>query len=162
VTAGAPAPFVIAPAVTPDDLVAAADLFRDYSDFLKVDLGFQDFETELATLPGKYAPPGGVLLLARDAAGSAVGCVALRPLDDAYCEMKRLYVAPPARGTGLGKALMEAIVAEGRRRGYRAIRLDTLPEMTVAQAMYRAAGFESIAPYYETPVDMICLELGLS
>ena len=161
-TAGAPAPFVIAPAASPDDLIAAGRLFRDYAVFLKVDLCFQDFEAELAALPGKYEPPRGALLLAFDAQRHPVGCVALRPLDADCCEMKRLYVAAAARGAGLGKALMNAVIAEARRIGYRAIRLDTLPQLTTALRMYEAAGFARIAPYYATPVaPTVFLELPL-
>ena len=126
-------------------------MFRAYAASLPIDLGYQDFETELSTLPGKYAAPGGALLLARDAAGAAIGCVALRPMADAgCCEMKRLYVAPAARGLGLGRALLDAILAEAVRLGYREIRLDTLPTMVEAIAMYRRHGFTPIAAYYAT------------
>lgn len=132
------------------DLDAARELFRAYAASLPIDLAYQDFATELATLPGKYGAPAGALLLARDAAGAPIGCVALRLLATDCCEMKRIYVAPAARGLGLGRALMEAVLAEAARRGYRQIRLDTLPTMTAAIAMYRAAGFEAVAPYYDT------------
>ena len=152
----------IAPATTPDDLTAVRALFPAYADGLAIDLAYQDFAGELAGLPGKYAAPRGALLLARDAAGHALGCVALRSLGDGLCEMKRLYVAPPARGTGLGATLMRAIVATARRRGYRAMRLDTLPDMVTAQAMYAAAGFHPIAPYYDgAAAGTIFLELQL-
>jgi ribosomal protein S18 acetylase RimI-like enzyme len=153
---------LIAPAVTAEDIAAARVLFRAYADALPIDLAYQDFAAELAALPGKYSAPGGTLLLARDAGGQALGCVALRPLSDDLCEMKRLYVAPPARGTGLGAALMRAIIAAARNRGYRAMRLDTLSDMAAAQAMYTAAGFCQIAPYYEgAAVGTIFLELTL-
>jgi ribosomal protein S18 acetylase RimI-like enzyme len=142
--------FRIAPAATPADLDAARGLFRAYAASLPVDLDYQDFPTELATLPGKYGPPAGALLLARDRTGTAIGCVGLRRLDDGVGEMKRLYVDPIARGSGLGQALMEAVLAEAVRLGYREIRLDTLPTMTAAIAMYRRAGFEPVAPYYDT------------
>jgi ribosomal protein S18 acetylase RimI-like enzyme len=142
--------FTIAPAGAPVDLDDVRMLFRAYAASLPVDLGYQDFATELSTLPGKYGPPAGALLLARDRSGAAIGCVGLRPLAAGACEMKRLYVAPAARGLGLGRALMAAVLAEGTRLGYRTIRLDTLPTMTAAIAMYRAAGFEPIAPYYDT------------
>ncbi|MDC0667143.1 GNAT family N-acetyltransferase [Nannocystis radixulma] len=146
-------PATISPASGPPDITAVAQLFAAYAASLGVDLGYQDFETELASLPGKYAPPSGALLLARDATRMPVGCVALRPLADAgACEMKRLYVAPEGRGLGLGKALLAAIIGEARRIGYREIRLDALPTMTAAQALYRAHGFEPMAPYYDTPV----------
>jgi GNAT superfamily N-acetyltransferase len=142
-------PPTIAAVATADDLADIRTLFQAYADGLSVDLAYQDFAAELAGLPGKYAAPHGALLLARDAAGQALGCVALRPLGDGLCEMKRLYVAPPARGTGLGAALMKAIIVAARRLGYRAMRLDTLADMTAAQAMYAAAGFYPIPPYYD-------------
>ena len=140
--------FTIAPLQAGADLDEARALFRAYAASLPIDLAYQGFATELATLPGAYAAPAGALLLARDGAGAAIGCVALRPLaDPGCCEMKRLFVAPTARGLGLGRALMEAIVGEAARLGYREVRLDTLPTMTAAIAMYRAAGFVPIAPY---------------
>ena len=142
--------FRIAPAATPADLAAVRLLFQAYADGLGVDLGYQDFPTELSTLPGKYAPPAGALLLARDAGGTPIGCVAIRPAGaDGGCEMKRLYVAPAARGLGLGRALLDAVLGEAARLDYREIRLDTLPTMTEAIAMYRRHGFAPIAPYYE-------------
>lgn len=145
--------FAIVPASSPDDLAATAGLFRQYAASLSIDLAYQDFETELATLPGRYAPPQGRLLLARDPSGTAIGCVALRPMDqDDRCEIKRLFVSPSGRGTGLGSALVDAVIAEAARIGYREMRLDTLPEMASAQALYRRAGFAVIAPYYDTPV----------
>jgi len=128
-------------------------LFRAYAAALDVDLGYQDFAAELAGLPGRYASPAGVLLLAREAMGQPVGCIALRPLGtDGSCEMKRLYVAPAGRGGGLGRALVEAVIAEATRIGYREIRLDTLPSMQAAQALYEAIGFVPITPYYDTPI----------
>jgi ribosomal protein S18 acetylase RimI-like enzyme len=147
-----PAPaFQITPAASPDDLDAVAALFRAYAASLGVDLGYQDFETEVTTLPGKYAAPAGALLIAHDGGGVPVGCVGLRPmLADGCCEMKRLYVAPAARGLRLGRALLDAVVAEAARLGYREIRLDTLPTMVEAIAIYRRAGFTPIAPYYDT------------
>lgn len=144
---------VIGPATSAADLAAVADLMRAYADWIDIDLGFQGFEAELASLPGKYAPPTGALLLARLADGAAVGCVALRSLSEAgCCEMKRLYVLPEGRGLGLGRRLAEAIVAEARRIGYREMRLDTLPSMQGALAIYGSLGFVETGPYYETPV----------
>lgn len=140
--------FTIVTAVDGADLAAVAVLFRAYADALPVDLAYQDFATELAALPGKYAAPAGALLLARAAGGAAIGCVGLRPLDGGSGEMKRLYVAPAARGLGLGRALMQAALDAARLRGYRELRLDTLPTMTEAIAMYRRAGFAPIPPYY--------------
>ncbi len=141
--------FTIAPITTPVDLDAARLLFRAYAASLPIDLGYQDFETELATLPGRYGGPAGALLLARDTGGSPIGCVGLRPLAGPICEMKRLDVASAARGLGLGRALMEAVMAESAGLRYREIRLDTLPTMTAAIAMYRAAGFEAVPPDYD-------------
>lgn len=149
----ADAAFRISTAGTTDDIAAIVGLFQDYAASLPVDLAYQDFAAELAGLPGKYAPPGGALLIARDAAGAALGCVALRPMaPEGCCEMKRLYVAPAGRGLGLGRALVEAICAEARRLGYAEIRLDTLPTMTEAIALYGRLGFAATAPYYDTPV----------
>jgi GNAT superfamily N-acetyltransferase len=147
------APFQIAPAHTAADLGAVARLFEAYAASLEVDLAYQDFATELATLPGKYAPPGGALLLARRNDGAPLGCIALRPmLPDGCCEMKRLFVSPEARGLGLGRALIAALIIEARRIGYREMRLDTLPSMAAAMALYEGLGFVDIAPYYDTPV----------
>jgi putative acetyltransferase len=143
--------FRIHSAVTPEDIEAARGLFRAYVDSLAIDLGFQDVEAELATLPGKYAPPEGVILLARDAEGRAVGCVALRPLAGETCEMKRLYALPETRGSGLGRRLAEAILAQARRAGYRRIRLDTLDSMAAARGIYAALGFEETGAYYDNP-----------
>ncbi len=145
--------FQIGPAETADDLAAAARLFQAYAASLTIDLAYQDFAAELASLPGRYAPPRGVLLLARDGRGQALGCIGLRPLAEAgVCEVKRLYVSPAARGMGLGRALVDAVVAAAERLGYREARLDSLPEMAAAIALYRAAGFAPIEPYYDTPV----------
>ena len=135
------------------DLTATLELFQAYALSLEVDLSYQDFAAEMAAKPGKYAPPSGGLLLARDNDEQPVGCVGLRPPPiDGCCEMKRLYVSPRGRGLGPGKALMNAIVKEAKLIGYREIRLDTLPTMTEAISLYKKAGFVSIAPYYETPV----------
>lgn len=131
----------------------AARLFRAYAASLPIDLAYQGFEAEVTGLPGAYAPPRGALLLARSSTGEAIGCVALRLLTvDGLCEMKRLHVAPEGRGAGLGRALAEAILGEARRLGYREMRLDTLPSMTAALALYRSLGFVDVAPYYETPI----------
>lgn len=142
----------ISPAVAAADIGAATALMRAYAASLATDLAYQGFEAEMAAMPGKYAPPEGALLLARRADGTAVGCVALRPLGAGAAEMKRLYVAPEGRGTGLGRRLVEAVIGEARRLGYREIRLDTLPAMREARALYRQLGFEPCAPYYDTPV----------
>lgn len=145
--------FRIGPVRTAADIEATARLFGAYASSLGVDLGFQGFAAELASLPGKYAAPAGELLLARDRHGEGVGCVGLRPMaPEGCCEMKRLYVSPRGRGMGLGRALVEAILAEAVRIGYREMRLDTLPFMAEAIALYRKAGFQPIEPYYDTPV----------
>lgn len=143
----------ITPAVTAIDLAAITALFRAYAASLDIDLAYQDFEAELAGLPGKYAPPTGALLIARDADGRNLGCVALRAMDTpGCCEMKRLYVAPEGRGLGLGRRLVKALIVEAKRLGHREMRLDTLPSMHDAQALYRKLGFEVTQPYYDTPI----------
>jgi putative acetyltransferase len=143
------------------DIVEAGDpqrvelvrgLFQEYAATLDVDRYFQGLKEELATLPGAYSRPGGSLLLALDGSDPA-GCVALRPLEPDVCEMKRLYVRPAFRGTGLGRVLAERIVAEGRAAGYGRMRLDTLPSMRRAKALYADLGFVSIPPYGPNPIE---------
>ena len=141
----------IIPAVTFDDLDIVRELFREYQRSLGVDLCFQGFDNEVAELPGSYAPPRGRLFLAFDG-DDAGGCIALRPLADDLCEMKRLYLRPSLRGKGAGRALTERVIDEARAIGYRAMRLDTLPMMSEARALYVSLGFQRIAPYYENPV----------
>ena len=143
----------IAPVRSAADLADTMHLFNDYAASLGIDLGFQDFAAELASMPGRYAPPSGELLLARGADGEKLGCVGLRSIaKDSGCEMKRLYVAPGGRGRGLGHALIDAIIAEAVRIGYGEMRLDTLPAMTEALALYRRAGFVPTKPYYASPL----------
>lgn len=156
--------FHILPVSTQADLIATADLFARYAASLPIDLGYQDFASELEALPGKYAPPGGALLLARGADGAPLGCVALRPIPPGGLgEMKRLFLLPRARGLGLGRALTQAVVEEARRLGYRELRLDTLPVMQAAIGLYEQMGFKRIAPYYApTPPGTIFMSLGLS
>ena len=147
------AAFDIAPVRSAADLEATVQLFKAYAASLAIDLAYQDFAAELAGMPGKYAPPAGELLLARDPQGRPSGCVGLRPLaTDGCCEIKRLYVPPAGRGRGLGARLLGAILKTEARIGYREVLLDTLPEMVEAIALYRRLGFEVIAPYYETPI----------
>jgi ribosomal protein S18 acetylase RimI-like enzyme len=141
----------IAHAVDPRDVDRVRALFREYEQSLGVDLCFQGFEQELATLPGAYAPPRGRLLLALDG-DDAAGCVALRPLGVDVCEMKRLYLRSSLRGRGAGRMLAERIMDEARAIGYRTMRLDTLPMMKDAIALYERLGFRTIAPYYANPV----------
>jgi ribosomal protein S18 acetylase RimI-like enzyme len=130
----------------------ARELFKEYEAWLDVDLCFQSFEKELAELPGKYAPPNGLLLLALDNEKIA-GCAALRKIGDGICEIKRLFLRPGFRGQGLGRKLAEAIIREAKQIGYQRMRLDTLPpKMNDAIALYRFLGFKEIEPYYNNPV----------
>lgn len=139
----------------PGQLDAVRDIFREYASTLNVDLSFQDFEAELAELPGDYAPPRGHLLLA-EVDGAMAGCCALRPLDTVdypnAAEMKRLYVRKAFRGFGLGRQLAEAILDAARQAGYACVLLDTLDGMESARALYGELGFEEIPPYYHNPV----------
>ena len=131
------------------------EIFREYAAGLGVDLCFQQFEQELAGLPGEYAAPRGTLLLAR-VDGELAGCCALRPLDTSdypnASEMKRLYVRPAFRGTGLGRHLAEAALDAARQGGYACVLLDTLSDMEAARALYEDLGFEEIPPYYHNPI----------
>jgi putative acetyltransferase len=135
-----------------EDIDRARELFEEYAAWLGINLCFQNFDKELAELPGGYAPPTGRLLLAFD--GDQIsGCVALRALGDRVCEMKRLYVRPGYRGKGLGHKLTEAVIKAAREIGYERMRLDTLPgKMDRAIAMYRSLGFQEIPSYYHNPV----------
>jgi len=135
---------------TPQQVEDVRQLLREYEASLSVSLCFQGFEKELAELPGEYAPPRGRLLLASEE-GRVAGCVALRGLDDATCEMKRLYLRPEFRGKGAGRLLAMAIIDEARKLGYKRMRLDTLAEMREAKALYELLGFTPIEPYYHNP-----------
>ncbi len=140
---------------TAELLAATRSIFRDYAASLGVDLCFQNFEAELATLPGEYAPPTGALLLAL-VDGEVAGCGALRPLHESdyanACEMKRLYVRPAYRKFGLGRLLAQALLDRGRQAGYSAMLLDTLDDMEAARGLYASLGFEEIPPYYFNPI----------
>jgi GNAT superfamily N-acetyltransferase len=138
-------------AQTADDMEAVRTLFREYQRLLGVDLCFQGFEEELATLPGRYAPPKGRLLLAREGEPTA-GCVALRPLDRGVCEMKRLFVRPDYRGQGLGRLLASRVVSEATALGYAVMRLDTLDTLEHAMQIYETLGFQRCASYYANPL----------
>jgi len=139
-------------AQSPEEIRSARELFEEYASWIEISLCFQNFDKELAQLPGAYAPPSGRLFLAVDG-GQVMGCVALRKIGDGLAEMKRLYVRPGFRGRGLGRTLTEKLIAEARQIGYSTLRLDTLPDkMDQAIALYRSFGFQEIAPYYQNPV----------
>ena len=134
------------------EIEEARKLFEEYHVWLGLNLCFQNFDAELASLPGDYAPPEGRLLLATEA-GRVGGCIALRKIKDGICEMKRLYVRPDFRGAGVGRLLAESLIKMAREIGYERMRLDTLPgKMDRAIAMYRRLGFKDIEPYYFNPV----------
>ncbi|WP_338797134.1 GNAT family N-acetyltransferase [Acidovorax sp. DW039] len=140
---------------SPHELEAVREIFREYAESLGVDLCFQNFEDELAQLPGEYAPPRGQLILAM-VDGAVAGCCALRPLDGTdypnASEMKRLFVRKAFRGFGLGRELAEAILDAARQAGYGCVLLDTLDDMESARALYTDLGFEEIPPYYHNPI----------
>jgi putative acetyltransferase len=138
-------------ASAPDAVKDVAVLFAEYQTALGVDLSFQGFDEEVASLPGGYARPRGRLLLAR-ADDRAVGCIGLRPLSSTDGEIKRLYVAPEARGLSLGRRLAERAIAEARIVGYERLLLDTLPSMRAAHALYRSLGFREVPPYRYNPI----------
>ncbi|MDP7286905.1 MAG: GNAT family N-acetyltransferase [Phycisphaerae bacterium] len=142
----------IIPAETPEQLDCVRELFVRYAEALGVDLCFQEFESELESLPGKYAPPDGRLVLASED-GRAAGCAAIRKIDDGVCEMKRLYVRPEFRSCGLGRQLAEEMIVQASRAGYSEMRLDTLDRLTEAMALYESLGFRRIGSYYDNPLD---------
>jgi len=154
--------FNFAQAESAVQIAQARELFLEYAQSLGFSLCFQNFDKELAGLPGAYAPPEGRLLLATYE-DQLAGCVALHPLEPQICEMKRLYLRPQFRGKGLGRALADQIIAEARQIGYQRIRLDTVePRMKDAVAMYRKIGFQEIAPYRTNPIaGALYMELDL-
>ena len=128
-------------------------LFREYETWLGMSLCFQGFEEEVASLPGKYAPPGGRLYVAYDE-GEPIGCIALRAIEPGICEMKRLYLRDAARGKGVGVRLIEQVIADAKEIGYERMRLDTFPpKMGKAVSLYEAHGFYEIPAYYDNPHD---------
>jgi putative acetyltransferase len=148
-------------AISSEHIAEARRLFREYANFLNVDLCFQDFESELAHLPGAYSPPTGVLLLAVDKS-TTLGCVALREAGDGTCEMKRLYVRPQARGHGIGRALAIEVINEAVGLGYITMRLDTFDWLVEAIHLYESLGFSRIPAYYSNPLSgVVYWELDL-
>lgn len=138
-------------AARPADMADVRAMLQEYVAWIGLDLAFQEIDAELDGLPGEYTPPRGALLVAADG-DRRVGMIGLRPLEAGICEMKRLYVRPEARGRGLARRLITRLLDEARRLNYVEIRLDTLPMMSEAQALYQALGFVDIPPYYETPI----------
>ena len=152
---------VLTEAGTAADFAAAALLFKEYADQLPIGLEFQGFEAELEQLPDMYAPPGGCLLIGR-CGFDALGCGAVRRLKAGACEMKRLYLRPHARGSGLGRRIAQALVSRARELGYARMYLDTLEGMAAARAVYRSLGFRETAPYYLNPFPgVVYMELDL-
>jgi ribosomal protein S18 acetylase RimI-like enzyme len=135
----------------PDDRGSVEALFREYVASLAEDISFQNVGDELAGLPGKYARPTGVVLIARDGE-EAAGAIAYRMVEPGVCEMKRLYVRPAFRGRGLGRELANELIEDARAQGYRTMLLDTLASMGAARGLYRDLGFAPIAPYYDNPL----------
>jgi ribosomal protein S18 acetylase RimI-like enzyme len=153
---------VLERATSLSDIESVRVLFREYADSLGVDLEYQGFDEELRDLPGEYTPPAGTLLLAKND-DEVIGCVGVRALDPATAEMKRLYVRPAGRGTGLGRTLAEAAIRFATVSGYERMRLDTLPQMDRAQQLYRELGFVPIDAYRFSPVPgTVFLELLLT
>ncbi|KAG8631202.1 hypothetical protein KVT40_000342 [Elsinoe batatas] len=158
--------FTIHPATTPTQIAQARTLIEAYANWLDLDLTFQSFSSELSSLPGSYAPPSGRLLLAFTISDEAIGVIGLRRLPSSKsgkeAELKRLYVLPSARGSGAGRALVEAAIDAARKEGYEKLRLDTLGHMMGAIGLYESFGFKQVEAYYETPLEgTVFLELDL-
>ena len=149
-------------AVTPEQIETIRSLFVEYQQWLNFSLCFQGFDQELASLPGKYTPPKGRLYLA-EYNGAVAGCIALRPMhEEGMCEMKRLFVREQFRGKGIGKILTEKIIADAKKIGYSAMRLDTLQRIETARSLYKKLGFTVIPAYYNNPMDeVVYMELKL-
>jgi GNAT superfamily N-acetyltransferase len=153
---------VLTYATQPSDFSAARELFLEYAAHLGIDLCFQGFAEELDQIASMYAPPSGCLVLARSAAGP-IGCGAIRRFSKDACEMKRLYLRPQARGTGLGRALAEHLVSRAKALGYARMYLDTLLDMGPARKLYASLGFRPTTPYYDNPLqDVVYMELDLA
>jgi len=153
----------IVEANTHEDVEHARTLFKEYQEGLGISLCFQNFDHELKNLPGDYAPPDGRLLLAKDDDDQIAGCIAMRKHSPGICEMKRLFVRPAYRSTGLGRVLVNTIIDEARKLGYTHMRLDTLPgRMDKAIALYRSIGFVDIEPYYTSLETAKFMELDLA
>ncbi len=143
---------IIREAQSQEDIYSIRQLFQEYADWLKIDLCFQSFDEELATLPGAYARPDGSLLLA-ESQGEKVGCVALRKIGEGIGEIKRLYVVPAYRGQEVGRRLMEIIISNAKALGFSCLRLDTLSDMKTARHLYTLFGFREIPAYYHNPIE---------
>ena len=144
------------------DIQSIRQLFLEYADWLNIDLCFQSFDEELATLPGEYAPPDGSLLLAENQ-GIKVGCAALRKIGDSIGEIKRLYVVPEYRGQGIGRQLIKTIINNAKKIGFSRLRLDTLSDMKAARHLYTSLGFREIPSYYHNPIEgAVYMELILN
>jgi carbonic anhydrase len=151
----------VLPASSEDDLQVVRRLFEQYAASLAIDLCFQNFERELASLPGDYSPPRGALFLAR-ADSTPVGCIGLRPFSESVGELKRLYVVPAVRGRGFARSLVSAAIAAARGIGYSALVLDTLASMQPAIALYKSFGFERTDAYYANPLpDVLYFRVSL-
>ena len=146
---------------TVEELEEVKNIFIEYSEFLQVDLCFQDFEKELQTLHEVYSPPKGCIILAKQN-DKTVGCVALKPIGDGVCEMKRLYVRPEARGEGLGRKLVKELIRFAQKSSYQSMKLDTVAKLKKAIDLYRSLGFTETIPYVYNPLDdVLYFELKL-